>query len=166
MVQYADGPTSKSKLRYCITAVKKPDWQREVGLTFGTFAVFRVGRLAAVTRAEAAVDGRFSRTGRRDNRGTASRSVSSLRPRQRDKGRRNGLRSNDDHQGSAQDGCPCTRKATGLELASCGSPWQDPFKGVRSVVSSTRLRLTTAFNFHAATTTCPCSEKLVSLVWI
>ncbi|WP_095081685.1 hypothetical protein [Mesorhizobium sophorae] len=62
-IQYANGPTGKSKLPYCLTGDKKPEWQREVGLSFGTFAVFRVGRLAAITRAEAAVDGDFPEPG-------------------------------------------------------------------------------------------------------
>lgn len=58
-IQYTDGPNSTNKLAYCVTTNETAGWQREVGLTFGTFDVFKVGRLAAVTRAEAADDGAF-----------------------------------------------------------------------------------------------------------
>ncbi|MER9255369.1 hypothetical protein NKI59_26915 [Mesorhizobium sp. M0598] len=58
-IQYTDGPANKDKLSYCVTTDETPAWQREVGLTFGTFDVFKVGRLAAVTRSEASVDGDF-----------------------------------------------------------------------------------------------------------
>ncbi|MER9526096.1 hypothetical protein NKI96_21295 [Mesorhizobium sp. M0292] len=58
-IQYTDGPASKNKLAYCVTTNETADTQRKVGLTFGTFDVFKVGRLAAVTRANVAVDGSF-----------------------------------------------------------------------------------------------------------
>jgi hypothetical protein len=58
-IQYTDGPASKKKLAYCLTTNETAGWQRDVGLTFGTFDVFRVGRLAAITRLEAADDGDF-----------------------------------------------------------------------------------------------------------
>lgn len=58
-IQYTDGPASHAKLVYCVKTQESADWQRDVGLTFGTFDVFRVGRLGAVTRLEAGVDGEF-----------------------------------------------------------------------------------------------------------
>lgn len=61
-IQYADGPASHAKLKYCVTASETVDWQREIGLTFATFDVFSIGRLAAITRVEAKVDGELPKS--------------------------------------------------------------------------------------------------------
>jgi poly-gamma-glutamate synthesis protein (capsule biosynthesis protein) len=58
-IQYTDGPSSKNKLAYCVKTDETVAWQRNVGLTFGTFDVFNVGRVAALSRIDLSYDAIF-----------------------------------------------------------------------------------------------------------
>lgn len=55
-IQYTDSPTSRLKLDYCVTKHETVNWQREAGLTYGTFDVFDVARPAALSRVDLAYD--------------------------------------------------------------------------------------------------------------
>ena len=49
-IQYTDGPASHTKFDYCVTKNTPIEDQRTIGLTFGTFDVFKFGRVAALSR--------------------------------------------------------------------------------------------------------------------
>lgn len=49
-IQYAGGPTSPEKMEYCIEKTQSVEEQRTIGLTYRTYDVFKVARIAALTR--------------------------------------------------------------------------------------------------------------------
>jgi hypothetical protein len=61
-IQYTDGPASHKKFDYCVTKNTPVEVQRTIGLTFGTFDVFKFGRVAALSREDESI-GPFAKAG-------------------------------------------------------------------------------------------------------